>query len=239
MKDYSNYIPNSFGFITKLEIVGDKIHVWTPENKKGEPHKYGIEELSRFQSRLETQYKLILKNKDIIKEDRMKKINKILTTIGFVICTPIVLAIALAAILVSTKYSLALAIPAAIVISEAIISQRTSKRIDEEMITYELYLKERASIESLSKKDENITEHLSKRTNQRIKTNAEMQEQGIINEVFNIDFMDKTSLQQLQKLLTKYQISKSLQLKQSFVNPHEEEVRTKSRTRTKNNEIER
>jgi ATP-dependent Lon protease len=101
------------------------------------------------------------------------------------------------------------------------------------MQTYETYLKERKSLEALSKEDKNITNSLNRQTTSRIQTNEELQEQGIIQDVFNIDFMDKTSLKQLQEMLTKYQISKSLQERQVFVNPNEIEPQEENEEKPK------
>lgn len=221
MKDYSKYIPNSFGFITKLEIVGDEVHVWTPESKKGEPHKYPLEEFARLQKRLEKQYKLIIENKESLKKDYLKKFNKVLLTVG----GSIVAIMIVAALAISAKYNIPIyaLLSAPVTIAAASIITRIQKgnNFDTEMQTYETYLKERKSLEALSKEDKNITNSLNRQTSSRIQTNEELQEQGIIQDVFNIDFMDKTSLKQLQEMLTKYQISKSLQERQVFVNPNE------------------
>lgn len=230
MKDYSKYIPSSFGFITKLEIVGEEIHVWTPENKR-EPHKYPLSELPRYQKRLENQYNLIIQNKAVIKEELMNKVgNDVFLTI-VALDAPLALAIAIMTIFESLMCLTLLAIPAAITILGSLLIKKVEKNFDEEMNIYELYLQERTKIETLSKNDKNITEHLSEKTNNRIKTNEELQQQGIIPEVFDIDLMDKTSLKQLQKLLTKYQISKSLQEKQVFVNPNTKAIEPKVRSR--------
>lgn len=233
MKDYSKYIPNSFGFITKLEIVGDEVHVWTPESKRGEPHKYSLEEFARLQKRLEKQYKLIIENKESLKKDYMKKLNKVLLTVG----GSIVAIMIVAALAISAKYNIPIyaLLSAPVTVAAASIITRIQKgnNFDTEMQTYETYLKERKSLEALSKEDKNITNSLNRQTTSRIQTNEELQEQGIIQDVFNIDFMDKTSLKQLQEMLTKYQISKSLQERQVFVNPNEIEPQEEKEEKTK------
>lgn len=224
MKDYSKYIPSSYGFITKLEIVGEEVHVWTPATKKSEPHKYPVSELPRLQKRLENQYNLIIKNKKIIKEEVMSKAGSNILMSIIAISAPTLLVSLILAVMESLMFLTLLAIPAAYAFVASKSLNKTEASFEETMELYELYLKERKSIETLSKDDENITIHLNDKTNNRIKTNEELQQNGIISETFNIDFMDKTSLKELKKLLTKYQISKSLLEPQVFVNPNEQEL---------------
>lgn len=233
MKDYSKYIPSLYGFITKLEIVGEEVFVWTPATKKSEPHKYPVSELPRLQKRLENQYKLIIENKKVIKEEFMSKAGSNVFLSVIAVSTPILLATLILTVMESLMFLTLLAIPATFAFVSSKSLNKAEENFDETMQLYELYLKERKSIETLSKNDENITIHLNDKTNNRIKTNEELQQNGIISEIFNIDFMDKTSLKELKKLLTKYQISKSLLEPQVFVNPNEPEIQVTTKKLSK------
>lgn len=236
MKDYSNLIPTSYGFVTKYEIVGDEIHIYTSETKKGEPHKYPLNEewLSKIERRLENQYRLITENRAIVKKTKVKelisKISPITTTsisaliVGAVFCIINSLTI-VCGLLVSIALLLALG-------KNAIIKQY-AKKLDSEFDLIEAYLQNKNGIEDLSQTDKNITAYLSKSATKRLNENQSLKENGTISNAFNVDFMDKTSNHELRKMLDRYTISKSLLEEQSFVAPSEEQVSKKSKTKKK------
>lgn len=220
MKDYSNLIPSSFGFITSYEIVGEKVHVYTPENKKGEPQIYPLSKLPEIEARLENQYQLIVENKKAVKASVLRtvinKVKKILILPVSVLAVAGIASIILSSYIISIPAFISLALT---LLAGGITINTTSKRFDEEMIAAETYLENRKDIEETSEKDENVTEYLSEKTKQKINNNNELKTQGIIPETFNIDFLDKTSLKEMKKLLTRYMISKGLEQEQVFVSP--------------------
>lgn len=234
MKDYSNLIPTSHGFVIKYEIVGDEIHIYTSETAKGEPHKYPLSEewLSKIEKRLENQYQLVVENREIVKKVQIKEfVSKINPTMNFGGVTCAILSIIFAINNMALCIPLSIAAPILVFGKRAVI-KKYAKQIDSELDIIEAYLHNKQEIEELSQTDKNITTYLSKSASKRLSTNQSMKENGTITNAFNVDFMDKTNNQELRKMLDRYTISKALLEEQTFINPLEKEIKdSKKRTR--------
>lgn len=242
MKDYSKYFQNiessdidsSYGYITKLEVVGEEVHVWTPQTKKDDPRKYGIEELPHYLEKLEKQYQLIIENQEVIKKDYMKKIIKIMITIAIAVILPLMIKGASLMLSGSLLTGLPLLISSPLIggFLTAIGISKIDDKFGEKMYTYNYFLSKRTDIEIQSKSDKNITENLSRSTVKSIKSKEELKESGTIGQVYDIDFMDKTSLKQLRKIITNYNQSKCLSEEQVFINPNEVKEEAKGKIRS-------
>lgn len=238
MKDYSNLIPTSYGFITKYEIIGDEIHIYTPETKKSEPHKYPLNEewLSKMEKRLENQYQLIIENRDIVKKFKIRELIKKIVppmNIGSGI-------FALAAIICAINNLLVclplLSVALLLVFGKKIIIKKYTQKIDNELNLIEAYLQNKENIEELSQCDSNITAYLSKSARKQLDENQKLKERGTITSTYNVDFMDKTNPKDLRTMLDRYTISRSLLEPQTFVNPYpEKESKTKKRKKEEYN----
>lgn len=218
MKDYSKFIN---GFITNYEIKDNEILIHTPLTKKNEPIRrpYTKENVKRYEARLEKQYNIIIENQEeIIKfnNKRMSKyllvwiiISSLMTTASFILLGAtliprIILGFSLASIFTAE---------CAIGIKE--------NNFRKELKQYVKYMKNRQNIEELAKKDENVTAYLNRETLSLIEENEKLKQQGTIDSVYNIDFMDKISLKELKKLLLRYHISESIESEQYFRIPEQ------------------
>lgn len=243
MKDYSQFFKNiessdidsAYGFITKLEVVGGEVHVWTPLTKKGEPHKYPLDKISHFLKRLEKQYKEIIDNQDVVKKAHMKKTGNIIKAIVISTILPLMAIGATIMAIESTTIGLIVLIASPVLgtILGTTSYAKEKEKFDEEMSIYECFITKRKDIESLSKTDENVTANLQKKTKNIIKTKEELKNNGVISQTYDIDLMDKAELKEIKKLITNYNGSKSLFIPQEFVNPNEtheieEPVKTRS-----------
>jgi len=222
MKDYSKFIQNSYGFITKYEIVGDEIRIYTAESEKGEPHKYPAnkEWIKYVEDRLENQYRLLVDNKNIFKEEFVEKkcykIYLVTSILGSILLLASVILLLLGQSLLSISFAVSLM---AMFFGNTAIVSKMNKDFDKEIEVIEAYLNNREKIENISKKDRNITDYLSSKTTKRIKENKALSDCQVLDSTFNIDFMDKTSLKDLKKMLNRYFISMGMESEQTFVAP--------------------
>lgn len=237
MKDYSDLIPTSYGFVTKYEIIGNEIHIYTPETKRGEPHKYPLNEewLSKIEKRLENQYQLIIENRQIVKKFKIKKlIAKIAPPMNIGGVLFVITAIICAINNILLWFPLFLTALLLILVQRPII-KKYAKQVDNELNLIEAYLQNKNNIEELTQNDPNITKYLSKNTKKQLIENQNLKEKGSITSVFNVDFMDKTNDKDLRKILDRYTISKSLLEPQTFVKPLEKQnYKTKKRKKEEN-----
>ena len=242
MKDYSNFIPTPYGFITKYEIVGNQILVYTSENKKGKPHVYVAtsDTIKYIDERLGNQYKMILKNRQIIKNEFIKKQCGVVAKIGVALSiSTMIIGLVLAGTLgwllpafmgviaATLTYGLAMA-----------ITEQMEKKFDQKLDIYQDYLNNREKIEEKRKEDENIIRYLSPKATSNIRGNEQLRESGLIDMALNIDFMDKVKLKDLRELLTSYRICEDLAKKQNFLVPNEYKKKVKKKTESKKEEVE-
>lgn len=237
MKDYSDLIPTSYGFVTKYEIIGNEIHIYTPETKRGEPHKYPLNEewLSKIEKRLENQYQLIIENRQIVKKFKIKKlIAKIAPPMNIGGVLFVITAIICAINNILLWFPLFLTALLLILVQRPII-KKYAIQVDNELNLIEAYLQNKDNIEELTQNDPNITKYLGKNTKKQLIENQNLKEKGSITSVFNVDFMDKTNDKDLRKILDRYTISKSLLEPQTFVKPLEKQnYKTKKRKKEEN-----
>lgn len=231
---YSKYIPSSYGFITKLEIVDNVLHVYTNKTIKREPHRYPLgEKFTKYAKRLERQYELITEeeNLQVIKNDLINDSRKGLNTGLLVLSGPVLLTCGFTAIILSAiaPIILGLIIEAVLLIIHQISLKKVELDFDEEMDMIKTYLEHRQDIEAMSQKDLNVTSNLNTDTLNRINTNQELHTNHLIPEIYDITLLDDLISQQkskseLKKLLTNYKICVALEEPQVFVNPNEPQV---------------
>lgn len=79
------------------------------------------------------------------------------------------------------------------------------------MKTYKRVLKNKEKIETAIQKDRNVTKYLDEQTLECLEENQNLKTVGIVDNVININFIDKSSLEGLSKLLKMTKISNALQ----------------------------
>lgn len=228
--NYSEYIKSRYGFVEGYEVKGEELLVTTPDTKKDKPHKFEAtkENTKYFDNRLGNQYRLLINHQEEIVKDKTKKARGKLYPIATVLT---IFAIALRILNMPLLYPAILFVSSLslIGIGETVISFK-KQSFRNKMLMYKDYIENRREIEEMAKQDKNIVEYLNEETVQRIKTNEELQQQKKIEDVFNIDLMDRMSLEQLKELLTRYKISQKLYEDQIFIISEESKPKTKSLT---------
>lgn len=228
---YARYF-GTYGFITKLKIKGDELHVYTKETAKGEPNKYPLrEKITEYSERLENQYRLITdeENITIVKNDLInssrKKLNKTLLILSIIVF----LGTFFSSLALSTLLPLCIgvAVEISLMIGHATTLNKIIKNFDEEMDMVKTYLYSRSDMEKMSKKDPNVISNLKPSTLNRININNELYRDNMIPDIFDITLLDDlmskaTSKKELNKLLKSYLICVALRQPQVFVDPNEE-----------------
>lgn len=233
MKDYSEFIKGKTeikgaGFVEEYFVEDGKIFVLTPDTKVTRPYIYEAtpEEVKYYEERLENQYNLVYENQDKIVKSKKGKARK------FIYATSILL-FSFATILLLGDKSIEMLnilsklgfIAGASTIATGEIGLAIYKEIfTAKMNTYKQYMVKRKKIEELAKEDQNITKYLKESTLEKIKENTELQQEGLIEDVFNIDLMDKISLKELRELLLRYRTSEALYKEQVFCIPNQSYV---------------
>lgn len=214
MKDYSEFIKNDYGFITSINIdkENNSIEVMTSKSKKGEPHIYNLtkENLNKLYKRLESQYKLLIENSEEIYNNKNK--NKKLLVSAFVTACIITSLILSAVSLFLTKLlPLLLTVVLSLTcVSVHAITENKQKKYKEMIDLYKFYLENSKEMEEYIKKDINIQSEIKDKTEEVIELNEELQNEELIDNVYDINLMDKVSLKELKNMLLRYQISKAL-----------------------------
>lgn len=224
MKDYSQFIPNSFGFITKYEIVEDEIHVYTPETKKGQPHKYPAtkEKIAFFEDRLKKQYELVVENREFLKEQVAQESKKTILPVTSIAAAVMALVAAGIVALSSLPVWVAAILGTAALatgIAGPVMVSHTTKQFEQETELARIYLDKRADIDAVSKDDSNVTAYLSKSATKKLSATEELRKKKRIDTRFSIDFLDKASLKDLKQLIARYLISTNINKEQQFVRP--------------------
>lgn len=211
---YAKYIRSPYGFICDYDVQDGKVVIYTAKSKKREPHTYTAnkENIGFSETRLEKQYQLLREHKDEIKKDICKTVRGVMYRLvaGSILGTGLLFAI-LTTLNITTIGAAIMLFLELLSIPVGEISLATWKaKFDEAIEAQEMYMSERANIESKSQQDENITQYLSQHTLNILEENKKLQQEGKIDQVFNINLMDKSSLKDLKTLLERYQISMNL-----------------------------
>lgn len=233
MKDYSQYFKNRYSFIKKYTIGEDgKIYFYTPDTKESHPNVYDAtpDMALKLEDRLLKQYQLVIENKDIIINDKTKKVRRIIYSLALIGLAFLIVLWFLQGPLIITS-SIFIASVLGIAGGEIAISLGKI-RFEEELRLYQGYIHEHHKMESLSKQDENITSHLNDKTRELLNRNEKLKHQGLIKNIYNIDLMDKMALEEIRELLLRCKISESLDSEPIFIIPKEQ--RAKARKKVKN-----
>lgn len=225
---YAKYIKSRYGFVIDYVLKDNQLLVHTSETKLSEPQleEATPERFKYYEERKETQYKLIIQNQDkIIKENSIKArtiiyiISALLIIASFCL-TPLNIPLVYTASCFMGGVSL-------IALGETAIAL-VKDSFKSKLKTYNEYIKNCEKIEQRAKTDRNITQYLNQESVAIIKQNKTLKKHGYIENVFNIDLMDKMTLQEIRQLLLRYKISQALEETQTFNIPGE---KTKPKTR--------
>lgn len=242
MNDYSKYIKTAHGFIFNYTIENGKIYIHTARSKKKKPHEYELTEENKrkYDDRLGKQYTILHENKDEIKADISKTARKVIYTFGGT-----VIALATAAGFVLNALGGPIIIPTIGIVISALamfggeIALGCWKNAFDNYIADQMhYMKERAMMEEYSAQDKNITKHISQHAQTIIKAKEDLRNKSNIHtEIFDVDFMDKISAEDLRALRNAYLISIGLEQDPKYCSPTQtKKSNIKKRARVKKEE---
>lgn len=246
MKDYSEFIKGKneikgAGFVKEYFIEDGKIFVYTPDTVGTRPNIYEAtpEEVKYYEDRLDKQYDLVYENQDKIVKSKKGKARKFIYTTSILIFS-------FATILLLGDKSIEMLnilsklgfIAGASTIATGELGLAMYKELfTAKMNTYKEYRVKRQKIEELAKEDQNITKYLKESTLEKIRENETLQQNGLIENVYNIDLMDKISLKELRELLLRYRTSEALYKEQIFCMPNQSYIsQEKAKTKALNKE---
>lgn len=226
MKDYSKYFENPCSFITNILVDEEKEEIYvTFANNIVNKYPCTKENIKFFYQRLEEQYSMSFANSEKVSSNKAR---------SFFIGTALTAAIFLAVTLgLNLPVSSILAYGAigcigvsvgGFAFNELAVIGKNRKTLK----IYELYLKNRESLEEAAFKDQNILSKVSEEGRENLR-----KENGLIGknllelgETFNVNWMDKASLNDLKTIATQLKIYQGLQQPVEFV---EDKPKTKKR----------
>lgn len=194
---------NPLKFEKNYHIVGEEIVV--TENKKEHKYKINKTKIKYYETILEKQYQNIIRNQKQIEQRRIDIRTAIYCSTAMVLCV-------LAAISSDFSNSIAIALFASGVITlimNAIDNTIFSYIFKSKIKTYESFIKEHKEIQEYAENDKSIIKHLSDKTIELLKQNQDLKERNLIDNIYNINFMDKAKLRELKKILYIYSINNS------------------------------
>lgn len=202
MDDYSKFIKDPSCFIKSYKIKNGEIKVNTKIRKKIKKHTYKAtkSKIKYYENILEKQYKEIIDNKEEILQSKIDIRMGIYFVIAMILCISSAISSEFSDILGmflcgTSIFSL---------IISALDNVIYTKKFKSKMKIYDIFLKERKNIEKTYELGQINIKSLSNKASENIKYNKELKINGLIENIFNIDFMDKATLQDLRKLLYKY-----------------------------------
>lgn len=226
MKDYSKYFENPCSFITNILVDEEKEEIYvTFANNIVNKYPCTKENIKFLYQRLEDQYSMSFANSEKVSSNKAR---------SFFIGTALTAAIFLAVTLgLNLPVSSILAYGAigcvgvsvgGFAFNELAVIGKNRKTLK----IYELYLKNRESLEEAAFKDQNILSKVSDEGRENLR-----KENGLIGknllelgETFNVNWMDKASLNDLKTIATQLKIYQGLQQPVEFV---EDKPKTKKR----------
>ena len=226
MKDYSKYFENPCSFITNILVDEEKKEIYvTFANNIVNKYPCTKENIKFLYQRLEEQYSMSFANSEKVSSNKARSF-----FIGAALTAAIFLAVTLG---LNLPVSSILAYGAigcigvsvgGFAFNELAVIGKNRKTLK----IYELYLKNRESLEEAAFKDQNILSKVSEEGRENLR-----KENGLIGknllelgETFNVNWMDKASLNDLKTIATQLKIYQGLQQPVEFV---EDKPKTKKR----------
>lgn len=226
MKDYSKYFENPCSFITNILVDEEKEEIYvTFANNIVNKYPCTKENIKFLYQRLEDQYSMSFANSEKVSSNKAR---------------PVFIGVAMtSAVLLAAMLTLNLPIPSVYAYGAigcigisiggfafnelAIIGKnRNTLKI------YELYLKNRESLEEAAFKDQNILSKVSEEGHENLRKENNLIGKNLLElgETFNVNWMDKASLSDLKTIATQLKIYQGLQQPVEFI---EDKSKTKKR----------
>lgn len=226
MKDYSKYFENPCSFITNILVDEEKEEIYvTFANNIVNKYPCTKENIKFLYQRLEEQYSMSFANSEKVSSNKARSffIGTALTAAVFLAVT-LGLNLPVSSILAYGAIGCIGVSVGGFAFNELAVIGKNRKTLK----IYELYLKNRESLEEAAFKDQNILSKVSEEGRENLR-----KENGLIGknllelgETFNVNWMDKASLNDLKTIATQLKIYQGLQQPVEFV---EDKPKTKKR----------
>lgn len=226
MKDYSKYFENPCSFITNILVDEEKEEIYvTFANNVVNKYPCTKENIKFLYQRLEDQYSMSFANSDKVSSNKARPffIGTALTAAVFLAVT-LGLNLPVSSILAYGAIGCVGVSVGGFAFNELAVIGKNRKTLK----IYESYLKNRESLEEAAFKDQNILSKVSEEGRENLR-----KENGLIGknllelgETFNVNWMDKASLNDLKTIATQLKIYQGLQQPVEFI---EDKPKTKKR----------
>lgn len=226
MKDYSKYFENPCSFITNILVDEEKEEIYvTFANNIVNKYPCTKENIKFLYQRLEDQYSMSFANSEKVSSNKARSffIGTALTAAVFLAVT-LGLNLPVSSILAYGAIGCVGVSVGGFTFNELAIIGKNRKTLK----IYESYLKNREFLEEAAFKDQNILSKVSEEGRENLR-----KENGLIGknllelgETFNVNWMDKASLNDLKTIATQLKIYQGLQQPVEFV---EDKPKTKKR----------
>lgn len=206
-KELAKHFSNPNGFITEIDIAEDKLLVTTATCENGEPQECDLSETQQHLDHFEAQYNIVISNRDEIIKRELKGKKKV-RILGICIA---VLAIPTGICFGELFGGIGIIVGGLTTVVGTVLESNYKEKFKRSTRIYNSIIKNKRDIDRAIENDDNVTRYLNKSTQARIEENKVLQEAGIVEHTVNINFVDKTPLEDLEKLYKRTQISNALQ----------------------------
>ena len=199
MDDYSKFISNPSEFLIGYKIKNGEIIVNT-KKRKIQKYKATKSKIKYYENILEKQYQTIISNQDKILQSKIDVRMAVYSVIAMILCISSALSSEFSDIL--GMFLCGTSIFSLIIC--ALDNVIYTRKFKSKMKIYADFLNKRNNIEKTFELDKTVIEKLSNESIKNIRYNMELKEQRLIDNIFNIELMDKTTLKDLRNILCIY-----------------------------------
>ena len=202
MDDYSKYFEKPSEFVNNYEIENDEIVINTKNTDQGSIRRKQATKtrIKYYEKKLEHQYKTIIRKQEKILQDKINIKTIIYYAITVTICILSIISSSFSDILGMLLCGTSILTLLISSIDNAIFTIRFKSKLN----LYEVFIREKKQIEKTYESNQNITKGLSPKSLNILNHNRDLKERNLIDSIFNIDLMDKISLQDLRKIIYAY-----------------------------------
>lgn len=200
MKDYSKYFSIPEEFVLSYDIKDNGMLIETT-SETITTNNITKSRIKKYENILNFQYETLIKKQHQILKDKTDKI-----IIPFIVLSIVFTMICIFVSGISNLLGIiTCALAVTTCITGTIVSEIYEKNFISKIKTYKTYLEEKKKMEKKLTDIPCLSDNFNEKTQRILQINSVLKERNVIEEVFNINFMDKASLKDLKKILKMYQ----------------------------------
>lgn len=209
MDDYSKFLKAPSNFIKGYQIKNGEIIVRAKCKKKIKQYKFRVtkSKIKYYESILLNQYQEVISKQNEILRSKIDIRVGVYCVIAMFLCIASAILSDFSDTLGKFLCGSGMLTFLVNVLDNYIYSEYFKSKIK----LYKMFLNQRTKLEQSNELRQISIYTLSNRTQKNLRTNIELKEDGLIDNVFNINFMDMASLKDLRNLITIYNDFTSLQ----------------------------